>query len=64
MTRTLIVLSLAALLSGCAGFTVGSFNYCAKDSACKSEVTPFRPVEALPAGSAGAPSAVALPLVK
>lgn len=59
------ILTLAALaaLSGCAGFTLGSFNYCAKESACKSEVRPFRPGEALPPGAAGAASAPSLPVV-
>ncbi len=64
MTRILIALCLPLLLSACAGFQLGSFNYCAKDSECANSVRPFRSVEAVPVAASGAASSVALPLVK
>lgn len=64
MTRTLTALCLALLLTGCSTFTLGSFNYCAKDSACASEVRPFRGVEAVPVAASGAAGAAEVPVVK
>ena len=64
MTRILIALCLPLLLSACAGFTLGSFNYCAKDSECANSVRPFRSVAAVQSAGPGASGATALPVVK
>lgn len=64
MIRTLLAILALAALSGCAGFTLGTVLYCAKDTACDAKVSPFRPVEAVPVATAGSTSGAALPLVK
>jgi hypothetical protein len=61
--KPILILAAALLLTGCAGFTLGSFNYCAKDTECASSARPFRPGAAVPAGAAGQATGTPVPLV-
>lgn len=59
MRRTPIAAAVALMLTlqGCAGFTLGSIVYCAKDDACDVTITKPKAAPAAPAPAAAAPAA-------